>query len=206
MSMLSVSSGIWLDRWLKEKEDAQAKEQKLEVLEWLDTELMENDHLFGFLTNPSLANDKFGYLQALGKAKTLFKQLYCDFEWNKMIVGDLHQLGIKAINPEFIEAIDGFYYSEIRPNANRVDLKLARYNALRDELIEKTEKDENVYTEEYAKNMFGITRAEMFEKVKTNELIWALGLKTNIWNIIKISSYKQYVQQGKARIDFPIAS
>lgn len=171
-----------------------AKKQLNEVIAEVE-QILESDHYFGYLVK----NDKIGYLRALSKAKSTFRGLNRDDLTEGMIDGE-------GVNPLFVEMVEDFYYSEIRKEANIYDLKLARYNALRDELIERFEGDESVLTEEYARNVHNLSRKEMFDKVRKNEIIWAYGIRTKLWNISKIENYKKYVEEGKARMDFPIAS
>lgn len=192
--MANITGSIILAERIKNFWDNRAKKKLNEVIAEAE-EILESEHYFGYLVR----TDKMGYLRALSKAKYTFRGLNRDDLTEGMIDGE-------GVNPLFVEMVEDFYYSEIRVGANIYDLKLARYNALRDELIERTEKDESVYTEEYARNVFGVSRAEMFDKVRKNEIIWAYGIRTNIWNISKIENYKKYVEEGKARVDFPIAS
>lgn len=202
MSMFSVSNGIWLDRKLQELEDKADRSDKLEILEWLDNELMESRHLFAYLVKV----DRLGYLKALAKAKALFRELYREFDFNKMIDGSTKKkhLNTDSINTDFVATIDDIYYSEIRPDAtNRVDLKLARYNALRDELIERTENDKNAYRN-YAQIEFNITRAEMFDKLRSNELVWVLAVKNNTWCILDKEWYKQNAEINTVSIHYPL--
>lgn len=171
-----------------------AKKQLNEVIAEAE-QILESDHYFGYLVK----NDKIGYLRALSKAKSTFRGLNRDDLTEGMIDGE-------GVNPLFVEMVEDFYYSEIRKEANIYDLKLARYNALRDELIERFEGDTSVLTEEYAKNIFNLSRAEMFDKVRKNEAIWAMGTKTHTWNIVPKTGYEAYFSEKRLKTDFPLAS
>lgn len=192
--MANITGSIILAERIKNFWDNRAKKKLNEVIAEAE-EILESEHYFGYLVR----TDKMGYLRALSKAKYTFRGLNRDDLTEGMIDGE-------GVNPLFVEMVEDFYYSEIRVGANIYDLKLARYNALRDELIERTEKDESVHTEEYARNVFGISRAEMFDKVRNNELIFAYATKANVWAITRVQSYEQYVKEGRATINFPLAS
>lgn len=217
MGALDVAGGLWLDRFLNGNKGrnnntssnanngvdytAQREERRAKVqanYAWLD-EVLKTPRMFGYL----LETDKMGFFRALAKAKEMFRSLYAEREYKNMMSDNFGNL---EVNPEFIEMIEEIYYKEINPNAKIYDLKLARYNDLRDELIEKAEKDESVFTEEYAKSVFGISRAEMFRKVRNNEAIWVLAIKENVWNIVPYERYERGVKNNLARVDFPLAS
>ena len=192
--MANITGSIILAERIKNFWDNRAKKKLNEVIAEAE-EILESEHYFGYLVR----TDKMGYLRALSKAKYTFRGLNRDDLTEGMIDGE-------GVNPLFVEMVEDFYYSEIRVGANIYDLKLARYNALRDELIERTEKDESVYTEEYARNVFGVSRAEMFDKVRSNEAIWAMGTKTNTWNIVPKTGYESYFNEKRLKTDFPLAS
>lgn len=220
MGALDVMSGLWLDRKLTELENRGKKnnnnnirgngyrdyelerEERRERIQanyaWLD-EVLKTPRMFGYL----LETDKMGFLKALAKAKDMFRKLYAERDYKNMMSEGFGNL---EINAEFVEMIEEIYYKEVNPKAKIYDLKLARYNDLRDELIEKTEGNESVLTEEYAKNVFGISRAEMFEKVRKNEAVFAFSKKANLWWIIKMNDYAQYVKEGRAEVSYPLAS
>lgn len=169
-----------------------AKKQLNEVIAEAE-QILESDHYFGYLVK----NDKIGYLRALSKAKSTFRGLDRDDLTEGMIDGE-------GVNPLFVEMVEDFYYSEIRKEANIYDLKLARYNALRDELIERFEGDEKALTEKYAKNEFNLSRDEMFKKVRNNELIFVYATKANVWCVLTQERYKKGIENNLARVDFPL--
>ncbi len=171
-----------------------AKKQLNEVIAEAE-QILESDHYFGYLVK----NDKIGYLRALSKAKSTFRGLNRDDLTEGMIDGE-------GVNPLFVEMVEDFYYSEIRKEANIYDLKLARYNALRDELIERFEGDEKALTENYAKNEFNLSRQEMFKKVRSNELVFVYATKANVWCVLTQERYKKGITNNLARVDFPLAS
>lgn len=146
-----------------------------------------------------IKTDKAGYLRALSKAKTTFrgidpKDAFCGMR------GEGNE-----INPDFVAVVEDFYL-EIRRDIKKYDYQLAKYNFLRDALIERFEGDENGYTEEYAKNVFNLSRAEMFEKVRKNEAIWAMGAKSGVWNILPAKQYEADIKANKFITPFPYAS
>lgn len=165
---------------------------------WLD-ETLKTPRMFGYL----LETDKMGFFKALAKAKEMFRSLYAEREYKNMMSDNFGSL---EVNPEFVEMIEEIYYKEINTSAKIYDLKLARYNDLRDELIERFEGDTSVFTEEYAKNVFGTTREDLFSRVKNNELVFAYATKSNVWAVARIDEYNQYVKEGRAKVDYPIAS
>lgn len=171
-----------------------AKKQLNEVIAEAE-QILESDHYFGYLVK----NDKIGYLRALSKAKSTFRGLNRDDLTEGMIDGE-------GVNPLFVEMVEDFYYSEIRKEARIYDLKLARYNALRDELIERFEGDEKALTENYAKNEFNLSRQEMFKKVRSNELVFVYATKANVWCVLTQERYKKGITNNLARVDFPLAS
>lgn len=171
-----------------------AKKQLNEVIAEAE-QILESDHYFGYLVK----NDKIGYLRALSKAKNTFRGLNRDDLTEGMIDGE-------GVNPLFVEMVEDFYYSEIRKEARIYDLKLARYNALRDELIERFEGDEKALTENYAKNEFNLSRQEMFKKVRSNELVFVYATKANVWCVLTQERYKKGITNNLARVDFPLAS
>lgn len=220
MSALDVMSGLWLDRKLTELENRRKnnnnnnirgndyvdyeleRERKRERIqanyEWLD-EVLKTPRMFGYL----IETDKMGFFKALAKAKDMFRKLYAERDYKNMMSDDFGNL---EVNAEFVEMIEEFYYKEVNPKAKIYDLKLARYNDLRDELIEKTEGNESVYTEESARNTFNISRTEMFDKLRKNELVWIYSIGKNLWLISNEKDYKQYLSEKRVREIFPIAS
>lgn len=168
-----------------------AKKQLNEVIAEAE-QILESDHYFGYLVK----NDKIGYLRALSKAKSTFRGLNRDDLTEEMIDGE-------GVNPLFVEMVEDFYYSEIRKEARIYDLKLARYNALRDELIERFEGDEKALTENYAKNEFNLSRQEMFKKVRSNELVFALSNQNDTWYILGKDRYKKGVENEVANLNVP---
>lgn len=203
MSVLDVmgGGGLWLDRKLNEIEEKAKKrkegnqqkkvyvdyeaqrEERRERIQanyaWLD-EVLKTPRMFGYL----LETDKMGFYRALAKAKEMFRSLYAERDYKNMMSDNFGNL---EVNPEFVEMIEEIYYKEINKKAKIYDLKLARYNDLRDELIERFEGDMQGCPEAYAKNEFGITREEMFEKLRKNEL-GILLLYKSIANILMKSS------------------
>lgn len=146
-----------------------------------------------------IKTDKTGYLRALSKAKSVFRGIDPKDEFCGMRGED------EGVNPDFVAMVEDFYL-EVRRDIKKYDYQLAKYNFLRDVLIERFEGDESAFTEEYAKNVFNLSRAEMFEKAKQNEAIWVLALKDGLWNILPYERYEKGVKNNLARIDYPIAS
>lgn len=220
MGALDVAGGLWLDRKLSELEEkakkrkegnqtqqkvyvdyeAQREERRAGIqanYAWLD-EVLKTPRMFGYL----LETDKMGFYRALAKAKEMFRSLYAERDYKNMMSDNFGNL---EVNPEFVEMIEEIYYKEINLNAKIYDLKLARYNDLRDELIARFEGDtNNGFTEEYANKMLGVSRAEMFDKVKRNEFVLAYAIKSNAWGIAKISDYIEYVKEGRAKVSYPL--
>ena len=165
---------------------------------WLD-EVLKTPRMFGYL----LETDKMGFYRALAKAKEMFRSLYAERDYKNMMSDNFGNL---EVNPEFVEMIEEIYYKEINKKAKIYDLKLARYNDLRDELIERFEGDMQGCPEAYAKNEFGITREEMFEKLRKNELVWAFGTRSRTWNIASLQKHSKYFNEKQLITDFPQAS
>lgn len=146
-----------------------------------------------------IKTDKTGYLRALSKAKSTFRGI----EPKDPFCGMRGENG--EVNPDFVAVVEDFYF-EVRRDVKKYDYQLAKYNFLRDHLIERFEGKSENFTEEYAKNVFNLSRAEMFEKVRKNEAIWVLALKDGLWNILPYERYEKGVKNNLARIDYPIAS
>lgn len=181
----------------KQQENLKIKKQQLALQQAVkEAEEALNDILYlAYIIN----TDKTGYLRALSKAKQVFRGI----NPKDPFCGMRNENG--GVNEDFVGMVEEFYL-ETRKNLKKYDYQLAKYNYLRDVLIEEFEGDEEYYTEEYAKNVFNLSRKEMFDKLKRNEVVWAYGVKTNLWNISKIENYKKYASEGKARMDYPIAS
>lgn len=220
MGALDIAGGLWLDRKLNELEEKAKKrkesnqtqqkvyvdyeaqrEERRERIQanyaWLD-EVLKTPRMFGYL----LETDKMGFYRALAKAKEMFRSLYAERDYKNMMSDNFGNL---EVNPEFVEMIEEIYYKEINKKAKIYDLKLARYNDLRDELIARFEGDTNVLTEEYARNVLGISRAEMFSKVKNNEVVFAFSKKSQVWFVDTIEHYSQYVVENKVLNNYPLA-
>ncbi|RDU68845.1 hypothetical protein [Helicobacter brantae] len=189
--MANITGSIILAERIKNFWDNRAKKKLNEVIAEAE-EILESEHYFGYLVR----TDKMGYLRALSKAKYTFRGLNRDDLTEGMIDGE-------GVNPLFVEMVEDFYYSEIRVGANIYDLKLARYNALRDELIERFEGRAENFTEKYAKNEFNLSRQEMFNKVKNNELVFALSNQNNTWYILGKDRYKKGVENKVANLSVP---
>lgn len=169
-----------------------AKKQLNEVIAEAE-QILESDHYFGYLVK----NDKIGYLRALSKAKSTFRGLNRDDVTEGMIDGE-------GVNPLFVEMVEDFYYSEIRKEARIYDLKLARYNALRDELIERFEGDERV--ESIAQEDYNISKQEYFNRIKKDELVYTFSKLKNAWVAVPYGRYVVGVKKGLATENYPIAS
>lgn len=154
-----------------------------------------NDPMWlGYMIKTDLA----GYLRALSKAKTTFrginpKDAYCGMKGEG-----------NTINPAFVAVVEDFYL-EIRAGLGKYDYQLAKYNFLRDHLIERFEGDESTYTE-YAQIEFGISRAEMFDKLRKNELVWAYTPSHKVWNILELVRYKKNVILANVLEEYPISN
>ena len=144
--------------------------------------------MFGYL----LETDKMGFFKALAKAKEMFRSLYAEREYKNMMSDNFGSL---EVNPEFVEMIEEIYYKEINTKAKIYDL--------RDKLIERFEGDERVYTENEAQKGLGISRIEMFKKLKENSLVWALSNKDNNWYILAKDRYREGVENKKANLNVP---
>lgn len=191
--MANITGSIRLAKIIDDFWEGRAKKKLSEVLSKAEN-VLASEKYFGYLVR----TDKMGYLRALSKAKETFRGL------NKEDLSD-GMVGNGGINPLFVEMVEDFYYSEIRKEADINQLKLARYNVLRDELIARFEGDKEVLTEEYAQEEFGVSRAEMFEKVRKNEFIFAFDLEDNVWDIATKEEYKEWIQEGAIIEDFPLA-
>lgn len=212
--------GLWLDRKLNEIEEkakkrkegnqqkkvyvdyeAQREERRGRIqanYAWLD-ETLKTPRMFGYL----LETDKMGFYRALAKAKDMFRSLYAEREYKNMMSDNFGNL---EVNAEFVEMIEEIYYKEINKKAKIYDLKLARYNDLRDELIERFEGDERVFVEQSVINSFGFSRAEMFNRLRNNNLIFAKSKQDNNWYPLQLSGYIKSIEKGLAYISFPLAS
>lgn len=192
--MANITGSIRLAKIIDDFWEGRAKKKLSEILSKAE-DILASEKYFGYLVR----TDKMGYLRALSKAKETFRGL------NKEDLSD-GMVGNGGINPLFVEMVEDFYYSEIRKEADINQLKLARYNVLRDELIARFEGDiEEGFTEEYAQEEFGISRAEMFEKVKKNKLIFAIDIEQSGWEILTKKEYEEWVKEGTIIEDFPLA-
>lgn len=146
-----------------------------------------------------IKTDKTGYLRALSKAKSVFRGIDPKDEFCGMRGED------EGVNPDFVAMVEDFYL-EVRRDVKKYDYQLAKYNFLRDVLIERFEGDESVYTEEYAKNEFSTSRANVFEMLRKNELIWAYGVRTNVWNVVGQDTYASVIAKGLSVEIYPLVS
>lgn len=145
-----------------------------------------------------IKTDKPGYIRAMSKAKSTFRGM----DPKDPFCGMRGENG--EVNPDFVAVVEDFYF-EVRRDVKKYDYQLAKYNYLRDALIERFEGDESTYTE-YAQIEFGISRAEMFDKLRKNELVWALGAKSKVWNIASLTKHASLLNEKKILTDFPFAS
>lgn len=191
--MANIAGSIRLAKIIDDFWEGRAKKKLSEILLKAE-DILASEKYFGYLVR----TDKMGYLRALSKAKETFRGL------NKEDLSD-GMVGNGGISPLFVEMVEDFYYSEIRKEADINQLKLARYNVLRDELIARFEGDEEVLTEKYAQEGLGITRKEMFEKVKKNELVFAFDLEDKVWEIATKQEYKEWIDDGDFAENYPLA-
>lgn len=216
MGALDIVGGLWLDRKLTELENRGKKnnnnrennyadyelerERKRERIqanyEWLD-EVLKTPRMFGYL----LETDKMGFFKALAKAKDMFRKLYAERDYKNMMSDNFGNL---EVNAEFVEMIEEFYYKEVNPKAKIYDLKLARYNDLRDELIERFEGDERF--ESIAREDYNISKQEYFERIRKGELIYTFSKLKQYWVAVPYDRYVVGVQKGLATENYPIAS
>lgn len=189
----NITGSIRLAEMINNFWENRAKKKLANALETIERAL-ENEKYFGYLAR----TDKIGYLRALSKAKETFRGL------NKEDLSD-GMVNSNGINPLFIEMVEDFYYSEIRKDADINQLKLARYNAFRDEFISEIRKDDDAFAEDYAQEDFGISREEMLKKVEENELIFAFVFEENGWDIVTREDYREYVKEGVLEERYPLA-
>lgn len=202
MGALDIAGGLWLDRKLNELEEKAKKriegnqtQQKAYVdyevqreerragiqanYAWLD-EVLKTPRMFGYL----LETDKMGFLRALAKAKEMFRSLYAERDYKNMMSDNFGNL---EVNPEFVEMIEEIYYNEINKKAKIYDLKLVRYNDLRDELIARFEGDERV--ESIAQENYNISKQEYFNRIKKDELVYTFSKLKNAWVAVPCDRY-----------------
>lgn len=146
-----------------------------------------------------IKTDKTGYLRALSKAKSVFRGIDPKDEFCGMRGED------EGVNPDFVAMVEDFYL-EVRRDVKKYDYQLAKYNFLRDVLIERFEGDESVFTEEYAKNEFSISRERLFENLKENSLLLAYAMRERIWCVVSYERYERAVKNSLVKIDYPLAS
>lgn len=182
--LAEMISGFW---------EGRAKKKIANALDTIERAL-ETEKYFGYLVR----TDRMGYLRALSRAKSTFRGLNRDDVSEGMVDSS-------GINPLFVEMVEDFYYTEIRREADINQLKLARYNALRDELIARFEGDKESFTEEYAQEEFGVSREEMFKKVKNNDIIFTFDNEYKGWEITSKKEYKEWIKEGYAVENYPLA-
>lgn len=191
----NITGSIRLAEMINNFWENRAKKKLANALETIERAL-ESEKYFGYLAR----TDKIGYLRALSKAKETFRGL------NKEDLSD-GMVNNNGINPLFIEMVEDFYYSEIRKDADINQLKLARYNALRDELIARFEGDKEAYTEEYTEEL-RMSREEMFSKLRNNELVFVFCPDSDegVWEVADKRDYKEWVLDEKIAVeDYPLA-
>lgn len=143
-----------------------------------------------------IKTDKPGYLRALSKAKSTFrgiepKDAFCGMR------GEGNE-----INPDFVAVVEDFYL-EIRRDIKKYDYQLAKYNFLRDALIERFEGDESVYTDELVRKELNISRKEMFGEIRKNGFIFTLSKQDNNWYILGKDEYKKEVENRAVNLSVP---
>lgn len=227
-----VMNGIWLDRKLDEWENgtqeerarklneekqramaeefdrrreiiqAEREQEKLRVQQQQvalqhavkEAEEALNDILYlAYIIN----TDKTGYLRALSKAKQVFRGI----NPKDPFCGMRNENG--GVNEDFVGMVEEFYL-ETRKNLKKYDYQLAKYNYLRDVLIEEFEGDESF--EEIAKEDYGISKEKYFEKIKKGDLIYTYSTRKQYWVAVPYERYLNGVRNGLATKNYPIAS
>lgn len=140
-----------------------------------------------------IKTDKTGYLRALSKAKSVFRGIDPKDEFCGMRGED------EGVNPDFVAMVEDFYL-EVRRDIKKYDYQLAKYNFLRDVLIERFEGDESVYTDSSVRETYGIARDEMFNKIRSNEFVFALSTQDNNWYALNSEKYKRGIENKVADI------
>lgn len=189
----NITGSIRLAEMINGFWEGRAKKKIANALDTIERAL-ETEKYFGYLVR----TDRMGYLRALSRAKSTFRGLNRDDVSEGMVDSS-------GINPLFVEMVEDFYYTEIRKEADINQLKLARYNAFRDEFISEIRKNSNVFTEDYAQEDFGISREEMLKKTEANELIFAFVFEENGWDIVTREDYREYVKEGVLEERYPLA-
>lgn len=144
-----------------------------------------------------IKSDKAGYIRAMSKARNTFRGMdprdpFCGMR------GEGNE-----INPDFVAVVEDFYL-EIRRDIKKYDYQLAKYNFLRDALIERFEGDEKF--ESIAREDYNISKEEYFEKIKKGELIYTFSKIKQYWVAVPYERYVVGVQKGLATENYPIAS
>lgn len=189
----NITGSIRLAEMINGFWEGRAKKKIANALDTIERAL-ETEKYFGYLVR----TDRMGYLRALSRAKSTFRGLNRDDVSEGMVDSS-------GINPLFVEMVEDFYYTEIRKEADINQLKLARYNALRDELIARFEGDKESFTEEYAQEELEMSRKEMFEKIKENKLVFAFITESRGWDIATKEDYKDWISDGFAKENYPLA-
>lgn len=227
-----VMNGIWLDRKLDEWENgtqeerarklneekqramaeefdrrreiiqAEREQEKLRVQQQQvalqhavkEAEEALNDILYlAYIIN----TDKTGYLRALSKAKQVFRGI----NPKDPFCGMRNENG--GVNEDFVGMVEEFYL-ETRKNLKKYDYQLAKYNYLRDVLIEEFEGDESA--EKYAQEDLNMDINKMFKELKDKKLIFALSTRDNNWYPVEFEKYKSAVLANRAKEIYPISA
>lgn len=139
---------------------------------------------FGFL----IKQDRLGFLEALSQTKTIFRGLNPHDPLDGMVING-------KINPDFILMLEKNFFKVNSKNLDRDEWCFVRYKAQRNKKIawlKNQFKELSLNDDEYFKKEFGVSQEELFQRLRSNEWIWSIGVDDKKLSIL---DGKQYLEE-----------
>lgn len=189
MGSWSVASGMMLRDWLKKGDLEKERIEYAKDLDFAEKFFLEQSYSLGYLASI----DRAGYLRAMSKARQTFKGLNPKDKYLGMVKYD-EERDNYYLNSDFVYVVEDFYF-EIKRGVSKEEYYKNKYEFFKKVHIELFENNPNSYTT-YPQEKFGISKEEMFDRIKKDELVICYDPKDHIERAVEYGEYVEGVKNG----------
>lgn len=189
MGSWSVASGMMLRDMLRKSDLEKERLEYEKDLDFAEKHFLEQSYSLGYMASV----DRAGYLRAMSKARQTFKGLNPKDKYLGMVKYD-EEKDNYYLNPDFVYVVEDFYF-EMKRGVSREEYYKNKYEAFKKEHIELFENNPKSYAT-YPQEKFGISKEEMFDRIKKDELVICYEPKNNIERAVEYGEYVEGVKKG----------
>lgn len=198
MGSWSVASGMMLRDMLRKSDLEKERLEYEKELEIAEKEFIVDPSALGYLSSI----DRAGFLRAMSKARQTFKGLNPKDKYLGMVKYDEEKKDY-YLNPDFVYVVEDFYF-EIKRGASREEYKRQKYEYAKKDFFNRFENNPTAFVK-YPKEKFGMSKEEMFECIRRNEIICCFVAKRNSWTALKMDEYIEEVRRGNIVENYPLS-